>query len=161
MQILIDYTYRKDDLEQIPVEELSEFVIASEGKPFNTEVSISFVTNDVIAKLNLEYRKKSGPTDVLSFECDSVDDDLSASLLAEDPIYELGDIVIAPDVAESQCKEYGNSFEGEIKLLLVHGLLHLCGYDHISDEDAAIMEARERKLLHEWVAKTGEEPIER
>ena len=96
-------------------------------------MSVSFVTDEAITQLNEKYRHKEGPTDVLSFERDGVDDDLSAMTLAEDPVYELGDVVIAPDVATRQTREFGTTFEEEISLLLVHGLLHLCGYDHIED----------------------------
>ena len=67
--------------------------------------------------------------------------------------YELGDIIIAPDVAARQSTEFGNSFEQEVSLLIVHGLLHLCGYDHIVDEEAEVMEARERELLTAWTER--------
>ncbi|WP_304424831.1 rRNA maturation RNase YbeY, partial [uncultured Adlercreutzia sp.] len=91
-----------------------------------------------------------GPTDVLSFECDNIADDITAADGPACPLYELGDVIIAPDVAEAQSQEYGNSLEQEVSLLLVHGLLHLCGYDHIEDDEAEIMEAREAELLREW-----------
>ena len=64
----------------------------------------------------------------------------------------LGDVVIAPEVAESQAVEYGHTVEEELNLLLVHGVLHLLGYDHDSDKDAAAMQARERVLLQAWAA---------
>ncbi len=150
MDIQINYDYRKEDLEQLPLQELTRFVLAREDKPFNTEVSISFVTDEAIAELNERYRQKAGPTDVLSFECDGVDDDLSAMTLAEDPVYELGDVVIAPDVASRQTREFGTTFEEEISLLLVHGLLHLCGYDHVEDDEAEVMEKREAEILEAW-----------
>ena len=150
MDIQINYDYRKEDLEKLPLHELTQFVLAREDKPFNTEVSISFVTDEAIAELNERYRHKEGPTDVLSFEGDGVDDDLSAMTLAEDPVYELGDVVIAPDVASRQTREFGTTFEEEISLLLVHGLLHLCGYDHIEDDEAEVMEKREAEILEAW-----------
>ncbi len=150
MDIQINYDYRKDDLQKLPLEELTRFVLAREDKPFNTEVSISFVTDEAIAELNERYRQKAGPTDVLSFECDGVDDDLSAMTLAEDPVFELGDVVIAPDVASRQTREFGTTFEEEISLLLVHGLLHLCGYDHVEDDEAEVMEKREAEILEAW-----------
>ena len=65
-------------------------------------------------------------------------------------VYELGDVVIAPDVAERQTHEFGTTFEQEISLLFVHGLLHLCGYDHIVEEDAKVMEALEDEILAAW-----------
>ena len=67
MDIQINYDYRKEDLEKLPLHELTQFVLAREDKPFNTEVSISFVTDEAIAELNERYRHKEGPTDVLSF----------------------------------------------------------------------------------------------
>ena len=122
MDIQINYDYRKEDLEKLPLHELTQFVLAREDKPFNTEVSISFVTDEAIAELNERYRHKEGPSDV----------------------------VIAPDVATRQTREFGTTFEEEISLLLVHGLLHLCGYDHIEDDEAEVMEKREAEILEAW-----------
>ena len=56
-------------------------------------------------------------------------------------------------MAARQSTEFGNSFEQEVSLLIVHGLLHLCGYDHIVDEEAEVMEARERELLTAWAER--------
>ncbi len=150
VDIQINYDYRKEDLERFPLHELAQYVLTQEDEPFATEVSVSFVTNEVIAELNEKYRKKSGPTDVLSFECDGADDDLAAMTLAQDPVFQLGDVVIAPDVATQQTMEYNTTFEEEISLLMVHGLLHLCGYDHIEDDEAAVMEKREADILEAW-----------
>lgn len=150
MEILITYNQRQEDLEPMPLTNLAQFVLEREGKPENTEVSVSFVDNDTIAELNERFRNMEGPTDVLSFECDNIADDVTAADGPSCPLYELGDVIIAPDVAEAQAREYGNSLEQEISLLLVHGLLHLCGYDHIQDDEAEVMEAREAELLREW-----------
>ena len=106
-----------------------------------------------MAELNERFRGMEGPTDVLSFECDNIDDDITAADGPSCPVYELGDIIIAPDVATRQSTEFGNSFEQEVSLLIVHGLLHLCGYDHIVDEEAEVMEARERELLTAWTER--------
>lgn len=153
MDILIDYRYRQKDVEPLPLEELSRFVLAREGKPENSEVSVSFVDDAEITRLNEGYRGKAGPTDVLSFECDNLDDGFAACAAAEEDIYELGDIVIAVDVAERQTGEFGTTFEEEMTLLMVHGLLHLCGYDHIEDDEAEVMEAREAELIAAWNAR--------
>lgn len=150
MDILITFNHGEDELVELPLASLAQFVLKDEGKPSNTEVSISFVANDTIAELNERFRGIEGPTDVLSFECDNIADDMTAADGEGCPVYELGDIIIAPDVAASQAEEYGNSFEQEISLLLVHGLLHLCGYDHIQDDEAEVMEAREKELLTAW-----------
>lgn len=156
MDILIEYGYREDDVKAFPIEQLAQFVILSEGKPDTSEVSITFVDDAEMAELNARYRGKEGPTDVLSFECDNVDDGFAPPPGFEEDIYELGDIVIAVDVAERQTREFATTLEGEISLLVTHGLLHLCGYDHVEDDEAEIMEARERELLTAW-ADAGHE----
>lgn len=152
MDIQINYGYREEDLADLPLGELAGFVLERQECPAHTEVSISFVDNGTIAQLNEQYRGIAGPTDVLSFECDGADDDAGFADIDPDgePPFELGDIVIAPDVAEAQCGEFGNTFEQELSLLLTHGLLHLCGYDHMDDDEAEIMEAREKELLSAW-----------
>lgn len=153
MDITINYDYGRERVEGMPLESLAQFIIAAEGKPASTEVSISFVDDDRIAELNEAYRGKVGPTDVLSFECDGYDDDFNthneADQVGEIP-YELGDIVVAVDVAERQTTLFGTTLAEEIELLVCHGLLHLCGYDHMVEEEAQVMEAREDELLAAW-----------
>ena len=153
VDILVDYAYRGDDVQNaVDVEKLAQFVIEKENKPNTTEVSISFVDDDTIHELNREYRGIDRPTDVLSFECDGIEDDVSDSI-DKDMLFELGDIIIAPDVAERQCDEFGTSFSDELHLLIVHGLLHLCGYDHMVENEAEIMETRESILLSEYLGR--------
>ncbi|MEG0323763.1 MAG: rRNA maturation RNase YbeY [Raoultibacter sp.] len=159
MDIQISYQYRKDELETLPIEGLSLFVLTHEDKPFNTEVSISFVTDEVIAELNSKYRGKEGPTDVLSFECDGPDEDVADTFGSQEQVYSLGDVIIAPDVAINQTKEFGTTFEEEISLLLVHGLLHLCGYDHIEDDEAERMESLESQILEAWTARKNAQDV--
>ena len=155
MEVLIDAEHRAQDVAALPVRELLEFAMRREGCPENSEVSVSFVDDGQIARLNEEWRGKEGPTDVLSFECDGLDDDWDAPAADPDEPFVLGDIVIAVDVVERQTAVFGTSFEGEMSLLLVHGLLHLCGYDHIEDEEAEEMEAREVELLGAWAEERG------
>lgn len=152
MNIMVNYPYGREDVEALSVAELVEFVISWEGKPDSTEVSVSFVDDEEITRLNEGYRGKRGPTDVLSFECDGVDDGFDGMSTPDgvDVPYELGDVVIAVDVAKRQTKEYGTTFREEIELLVTHGILHLCGYDHIEEEDAKVMEALERQILEAW-----------
>ena len=150
MEIQVNYDYREQDVKCLfDVDALARFVIQREGKPADTEVSVNFVTDEAIHELNRDYRGVDRPTDVLSFECDGYEgeDDLAP---VEGMAYELGDIVIAPDIAEAQAPEYGLSFADEVSLLVTHGLLHLCGYDHMEDAEAEVMEARERELLGEF-----------
>ena len=152
MDVLVTVKHGNDFVEEVEVEQLCRFVMEAENKPANTEVSISFVSNDEIAKLNEAYRGIVGPTDVLSFECDSIEDEVSAHTAAEQP-FELGDIIIAPDIAAAQSSDYGTSVVEELELLLVHGMLHLFGWDHIEDAEAEKMEAREKDILAAWRAR--------
>lgn len=123
-------------------ERLATFVLKREEAPESSELSVALVSTEEMAALNERYRGKQGPTDVLSFGCD----DPCVATEEGEPIT-LGDVIIAPEVAESQAIELGTTIESELNLLLVHGILHLLGYDHESDEDAAVMQARERALL--------------
>ena len=149
MDIQISYEHDREALEQLSIKDLARFVLLHEKKPQYCEVSISFVNDQVIASLNEQYRQISKPTDVLSFECDGNDDEMNHDHKNEDSLV-LGDVIIAPDVARRQMQEYGTSFEEEINLLLVHGLLHLCGYDHMEEEDAQHMETLEAEILRAW-----------
>ena len=101
--------------------------------------SIAFISDSRMKQLNDLFRGKNTTTDVLSFphEPDQFDTDKS----------NLGDIVISADQAQKQAAENGLSLEGEIKQLILHGLLHLCGYDHETDNGE--MNARELELREE------------
>jgi len=147
VQISITSHREPEPLELSAFERLSAFVLEREEAPGNSELSIALVEIAEMTQLNGEYRGKEGPTDVLSFECD----DLCAVIDPDEPIM-LGDVVIAPEIAETQAAEYGHTVEEELNLLLVHGVLHLLGYDHEDDADAEVMQARERALLLAWAA---------
>jgi probable rRNA maturation factor len=146
MQISIVSHREPEALDLNTFTRLAEFVLDREDAPTYTELSIAIVDLTEMTDLNFKYRGKEGPTDVLSFECD----DLCAAE-PDEPVT-LGDVVIAPEVAEVQAEEYGHTVEQELNLLLVHGVLHLLGYDHEADADAAAMQARERALLIAWDA---------
>ncbi len=148
MQINVLIDHGQDLVQSLDIEGLALFVLQEMNCPESTDVTISFVSNERIHELNKEYRGMDKPTDVLSFECDNVPfDDEDVDDVEE---YELGDVIIATDVALAQTEEFGTTFEEEVSLLTVHGLLHLCGYDHIEDEEAEIMEALEQSLLTAW-----------
>lgn len=154
MNIEIDIRHGEDIAEGVDIESLAKYVLEQEGQPDNTEVSIALVTDEEIHQLNKEYRGIDRPTDVLSFECDGYDDDFDCgdayedAGVPDDEPFLLGDIIIAADVARAQTQQYGTTPAQELCVLLVHGLLHLCGWDHVhSDEEAEEMEARERELL--------------
>ena len=145
MQVTVTYEHKKELFDSINVEGLVLFVLEQMKCPTNTDVSLTFVTDEKIHTLNREYRGIDKPTDVLSFECDNVpfeNEDFNDALE-----YELGDIVIASEVALRQTEEFATTFEEEITLLVVHGLLHLCGYDHIEDDEAEEMEGLETEIM--------------
>jgi len=125
--------------------DLACFALEREVAPPNSEVSIAIVENDEMADLNQRYRDKTGPTDVLSFPYDEPD-----MIPADDAPLALGDIVIAPAVAETNAREIGHTIEHELNHLLVHGILHLMGYDHQHDEDARAMHNRQKVIVAAW-----------
>lgn len=110
------------------------------------ELTLTFIDRDEIAALNAEHMGKAGPTDVLSFP---LDDD---PMLGADVPVLLGDIVIAPSVAADQFVEHAGTFDDEIALLVVHGVLHILGHDHAAPGQRALMHERELALLteHHW-----------
>lgn len=153
MQVNVLIEHGEDKVAPLNLEGLVTFVLQEMKLPDTTDVTLTFVTNERIHELNRDYRGMDKPTDVLSFECDNVP--FEDEVVDEAQEYELGDVIIATDVALSQTQEFGTTFEEEVTLLTVHGLLHLCGYDHIEDDEAEIMEALERKLISAWNAQNG------
>lgn len=100
-------------------------------------VGVCLVTNGVIAAWNWEYRGKRGPTDVLSFRSEPDAHNPRGSYL--------GDIAIAPALARRNARKLSRTLDSEMRILILHGLLHLMGYDHETDQGQ--MERRERRLL--------------
>ncbi len=135
-----------EPLDLAAFERLALFVMRLELVPELSELSIALVDEGEIAALNERYRGISGPTDVLSFGCDD-----PCPTPGDEPIT-LGDVVIAPAVAERQAAELGHSVEHELDVLLVHGILHVLGYDHEDDAEADVMSAREAALLDAYAA---------
>lgn len=147
MQISVVSHREPELLDLTAFERLSAFVLEREDAPEAVELSIAVVEIAEMTSLNTSYRGKEGPTDVLSFSCDD-----PCMVAGPDEPVAIGDVVIAPEVAEAQAAEFGHTVEEELNLLLVHGVLHLLGYDHETDADAAVMQARERALLEAWAA---------
>ena len=112
-------------------------------------VSITLTNPENIRKLNCEYRNIDKSTDVLSFpmfEKNEIDEMVK---LGSNEIPEtIGDIVISVDRVKEQAEEYGHSFEREFSYMIVHGFYHLMGYDHIKEEDKAIMRPKEENILN-------------
>lgn len=111
------------------------------------EVDITIVTDEEIHALNQDYRNVDRATDVLSFALD--EDGGEPELIGGPEVHLLGDIIISAETAARQAEEFGHGLEREIVYLAVHGLLHLLGYDHMQEEDKAVMRAREEEALRE------------
>uniref|UniRef100_UPI003A935A58 rRNA maturation RNase YbeY n=1 Tax=Ellagibacter isourolithinifaciens TaxID=2137581 RepID=UPI003A935A58 len=112
MNIEVNCEYKEDLIASVPVAELAAFVLSQEDCPQNAEVSVSFVDDDEMARLNRVFRGKTGPTDVLSFECDGLDDEMGGECgVIPGMPFELGDVIVAVDVAERQTEQFGTTFE--------------------------------------------------
>ena len=138
---------------------LAENVLQSEGVRGDAELSMLFVDEGVMADLNKRFHGKDGPTDVLAFPIDEdpVEGGRSPDSGGTGPGYSpaepsdlpvmLGDVVVCPTVAARNAPEHAGTYDDEMALLIVHGILHLLGMDHLEDDEAEEMEARERDLL--------------
>lgn len=121
----------------------------------NIELSVTIVDNQTIQEINRDYRSIDEPTDVISFALEDNDDDFMIFFEEdfdsdEDPLPRLlGDIFISIDKTIEQAKEYGHSFERELGFLVVHGFLHLNGYDHQTEAEEHKMFSLQEKILKE------------
>lgn len=106
------------------------------------EVSLSLVSKDEIHALNREYRKIDAPTDVLTFAY------MEADFLPDEPVIDLGSILICKEIAEGQAKKYNHPYKRELAFLFIHGLLHSLGYDHMKEKEAEEMFALQNKILN-------------
>ena len=118
--------------------------LAYEGFEKDVEVSVTFTDNEQIKELNSQYRNKDCATDVLSFPMFDLDEDLDMY----PGTIPLGDIVISIDKVFEQAENYGHSVEREYAFLITHSMLHLFGYDHMEEEEAKVMEEKQKDILH-------------
>ena len=114
-----------------------------EGSP---EVSITFVTDSEIQKINAEYRGKDVPTDVISFALEEMSEG-EVAIVGENLPTVLGDIIISVETAQNQAAEYGHEFNRELGFLALHGFLHLLGYDHMTEEEEKVMFGKQKEIL--------------
>jgi len=124
-----------------PLAAAAKAVYRREGVSPAQATSVVLCSDYLIRKLNRKYRKIDKATDVLSFHIGDAD--------------LLGEVYISLQRAKVQARRYGVSYEDELKRLLIHGLLHLVGYDHIKPADRAVMEARERLYIKTAPARPG------
>lgn len=135
-----------DPLPSEPLVELARIAMEAESLPSSTQLAITLVTDERMAELNAEHMGKTGPTDVLSFPIEDFAMGVR-NVGADGPPLLLGDIVICPSVVRSNASSAAVAFEEEMALMVVHGVLHLLGRDHVIEAEAEAMEQREREIL--------------
>lgn len=150
-------------------ERVCERVLETEHCPYPAEVSLTYTGDEEIQNLNREYRGIDRATDVLSFPnlpfegADGPGDWSAASADEADCLdpetgnLVLGDIVLNLNRTAQQAQEFGHSLQREFAFLIAHSMLHLCGYDHMTEEDAAVMFGRQEKILSD-LGITREDP---
>ncbi|MFJ9464601.1 rRNA maturation RNase YbeY [Viridibacillus arvi] len=145
----LDETSKVKDSDIELVEKLLQHVATVENIEDETELSVTFVTNEAIHEINRQYRQKDAPTDVISFALEEMGEG-EVEIIAEGMPRILGDIIISIDRTKEQADEYGHSFERELGFLAVHGFLHLLGYDHMVPEDEKVMFGKQDKILESY-----------
>lgn len=125
--------------------------------PYEVQLNLTLTDNEGIHAINKEYRQIDRPTDVLSFPLvdypepnvfpDSIEDNAEDYFDLDTGELMLGDIIISVEKCKEQAKEYGHSELREYSFLIVHSMLHLFGYDHIEDDERAVMEEKQREIL--------------
>ncbi len=147
---------------------LATAVLHSEGVRGLAELAVIFVSSDEMAELNEAHMGKQGTTDVLAFPIDVSPHHADSMAVLHDPVPTrgpdrappdpsdipllLGDVVVCPSVAAAQAPTHAGTLDDELALLVVHGILHVLGFDHAEDEERTRMRARELALLeaHHW-----------
>ena len=144
-----------------PYEELAKevclAVLEEEGFPYEAEISLTITDDEGIQEINKEFRDIDKPTDVLSFPTVSYDEPGDFSVIEGEQKVDLinpdtgnisfGDLVLHAGRVRSQALEYGHSEKREFAFLVAHSMLHLCGYDHMEEEEAAVMEGKQSAIL--------------
>lgn len=152
------------ELEEKPAisyEEIMERAINAaldyEGCPYECEINVVITDNEHIRETNREFREIDRATDVLSFPMIEYEvpgqfdwlEDYDEYFHPETGELLLGDIMISMEKVFEQASEYGHSIERELAFLTVHSVLHLCGYDHMEDDERAVMEQKQREIMDE------------
>lgn len=144
--IIDELNYLSNQERQL-IEELAQFVAQQENIIEEAEISFSIVSLEDIHEINKTYRGIDRPTDVISFALEEMsDDEIEIQGLPDEPRI-LGDIIISYDKVKLQAEEYGHSFQRELGFLVVHGFLHLLGYDHMTSQDEKIMFNKQEQIL--------------
>lgn len=134
---------------------VAEAVLDYEECPYEAQAEVLLTSSDAIREINKEFRQIDKPTDVLSFPMVDFSEPAGYDILETDDSYfdpetgelMLGNIVISKERVISQAEEYGHSIKREFSFLIAHSMLHLLGYDHMEEDERAVMEAKQREIL--------------
>lgn len=157
-RIYINNNQESEKIDEARLEKLVEAVFEAAELEKVGEISVTFVEDDEMAQLNLQYRNLEGPTDVLSFPQDEGME--MARPDDKDYVPLIGDLVISVPTAARQAEEAGHTLEQEISILLIHGILHLFGYDHDNVYQQSFMQEEEKTILKLLEEKIGPKPAE-
>lgn len=150
--VSFDFDYEKLATEVI------EKALDHEDFPYEPEINLMLVNNQTIHEINMEYRQIDRATDVLSFplldyetpgDFSQLENHLEDNFNPDTGEIMLGDIIISVEKVKEQAESYGHSEKREFAFLILHSMLHLFGYDHMTPEDAALMEGRQNEILEE------------
>jgi probable rRNA maturation factor len=131
------------------LQKVVEATLQAENVPAIVEISLVMTGQARIRELNREYRHQDRPTDVLSFSMQESrgEEEPAAFIGPPDGLLHLGEVIISYPQAAIQAQEHGHSIRKEIAILIVHGVLHILGYDHEQPEKKPAMTAREKEIL--------------
>lgn len=136
------------------IEDVLNFAGSYLKLPENTEMSVTLMDNEHIHEINKKYRGVDKPTDVISFAIEEDDPDEVPIILPEDEEFDIpkniGDIMVSMDKVKEQAEYLGHSEDRELGFLVVHGFLHLNGYDHMKEEDEKEMFGLQREILDSY-----------
>jgi len=146
IEILVEEEFR-GLVDEDWVRRIAQTVLKAEVVASPYEVSLVFTDSETVRRLNRDYRGMDEPTDVLAFYMLPQKEGDDSFALPPDGVTRLGEVIISCPQAVEQAKEQGHSTERELALLIIHGILHILGYDHEEAEEEAEMRTREKELL--------------
>jgi len=139
------------DVDVFALEQLARHVLDEMGVHPLVELSVRLVDVDAMTALHEHFMNEPGPTDVLAFPMDELNDQRDDASEDDDvPPTLLGDVVLCPEIARRQAAQAGHRPEDELHLLCAHGVLHLLGYDHAEPAEEREMFATQSRLLQSW-----------
>jgi probable rRNA maturation factor len=149
IEVFVEERFR-ESVDRPWVKKTARRVLKDEGVAGPYEVSFVFTDSQTVQRLNRDYRGVDQPTDVLAFYMRAGQEGDNSFPLPPDRVTRLGEVIISYPQAAAQAVKQGHSTAKELALLIIHGILHLLGYDHEKPEDEVKMRAREKELLDKY-----------